>query len=157
MAESVRISIFGDVVFRRRILAMRYRARNMRPVLEEIGEAWADIIEDQFASEGARGGRRWDKLKLSTIFQRGSAHPILVNSSDMLIEMTDPSNFRATDESVYLSLPPEIEERASAHQYGFMNSLTGTYVPARPIIQFTDLDVRYFRDKISDYLVRGDE
>lgn len=156
MADDVNITIFGDEFFRNRIRAMRYRARDMSPILQEIGEDWNEIVTEQFATEGLRSGSKWEELKPGTISRRRSAHPILVDSGDMLIEMTGPDNIRVTDDSVTLHLPPEVETRAEAHQFGFHNALTGTEVPARPMVDFTDFDRERFEKKIADYLTDGD-
>lgn len=156
MAESVSIKLFGDDFFRRKILAMRFRAADMSPVLRNVGELWTDIIEDTFASEGVRIlGHRWRKLQPSTISRRGSAHPILVDSAEMLIEMTGPESVRVSDDSVTLELPENVETKAVSHQFGYHNALTGTDVPARPMIGFTPLDRRVFRTMITDYLTEG--
>lgn len=129
MAVEVSISLFGDKIFKRRIQAMRHRAKNMSPVLSKIGDQWLDIVEEQFATEGARGGSPWEKLARETKFQRGSAHPILVRSGDLLIEMTNPQNLHVTDDEISLDLPNDVVARA--HQGGYYNVKAGHSVPAR--------------------------
>ncbi len=135
---------------------MRYRARNMEPVLRDIGDDWLDMIEQNFEHEGSVSGRAWDELAYSTVKKRGSAHPILVHSAEMLIEMTDPDLLQTTDDMVTLRLSPSVATRAEAHQYGFMNALTGEPVPARPIVRFGPEDRARWRRWITEYLVDGD-
>lgn len=156
MADEIKITIFGDVAFRRRIRAVRYRARDMSPILEEIKDDWTNIIEEQFATEGSRTGRKWDRLALTTIIRRGSAHPILIENGDLLINTTDPDNISVSDDSIEMKLPLELLIRAESHQFGFDNARTGDPVPARPFVDFTDFDEERFRKKIGDYLVHGD-
>lgn len=157
MAVAIDIKMFGDRQFIRRIRAMRYRARNMSPVLQEVGEDMLDIIEEQFETEGRRSGSRWKELSFWTVQKRGSAHPILVDNANLLLEVTDESNLLVTDDSVTVQIrDPKLATIAESHQYGYRNSLTGNLVPARPIIDFTDMDRLGFRRKITNFLVRGD-
>ena len=153
MATEVSITLFGHKFFQRRIRAMRYRARDMSPVLERIGDEWLDIIEEQFSTEGARGGTPWRALSRETKFRRGSAHPILIDTGDLLLETTDPSNIRVTDDEVTLDLGREVVARS--HQYGFQNQKANRSVPARPIVAFTEFDVKRWRAEINDFLVNG--
>jgi hypothetical protein len=155
MAEEVKITVLGDEIFRRKILAMRYRARNMSPVLHSIKDEWLGQIEEQFATEGLRGGRKWAPLARDTVLRRGSAHPILVRSGDLLINVTDPEHIHVSDHELKLELPPEIETVAASHQYGFFNARAGKEVPARPWMVITDLEDRGYRRKITDFLVNG--
>lgn len=156
MAESISIQLFGDELFKRRIMAMRYRARNMSPVLNDIAEDWLAITEEQFATEGKRSGRPWAPLERETYLRRGSKHPILVDSGELLIEMSGPDNIDVSDDSITMTLPEEVREVAEAHQYGFFNVAAGKQVEARPIVDFTDLDEERFARKITKFLVEGD-
>jgi phage gpG-like protein len=153
MATEVSISLFGDKVFKRKILAVRYRAKNMSPVLGRIADQWLDIIEEQFTTEGARGGNPWTKLSRETKLRRGSAHPILVETGDLLIEMTDPGSVKVTDDEIRMELPRDVVARS--HQHGFFNTRAGRSVPARPMVAFTEADRLKWRGSITDYLVNG--
>lgn len=156
MAEEAVIQLFGDKFFKRKIQAMRYRSRNMSPVLSDIAEDWIVITEEQFATEGARSGHPWAQLARDTYLHRGSKHPILVWTGDLLIEVTGPDNVDVTDDSVTMTLPENIRDIGEAHQYGFTNARTGRPVPARKIVDFTDLDRERFAKKITKFLVDGD-
>jgi phage virion morphogenesis protein len=155
MAVEVKITMFGDAYFRRKILAIRHRAKNMGPVLKRIADEWLDVIEEQFASEGSRGGTPWAKLSRDTRFHRGSAHPILVDSADLLLHMTNPENLHVSDDEITLHLPASREVVAASHQYGFFNVRAGHEVPARPMVVFTEADIQKWRGDIADYLVDG--
>lgn len=156
MATSVKITILGDDLFRRKIQAMRWRARDMSPILQEVGEDMIDVIEEQFATEGARSGRRWRQLMESTVRRRGSAHPILVETGSLLIEASGPDNINVSDDEVSISLPESVQTRAAAHQYGFTEARGGQHVAARPWADFTEFDRRRWNRKITRYLVEGD-
>lgn len=153
MATEASITLFGDKFFRRRILAMRHRAKNMSPILNKIGDDWLNITEEQFATEGARGGVPWTKLARDTKFRRGSAHPILIETGDLLIEMTNPENLRVSDDEITLHLPNDIVARS--HQYGYHNVRAGHDVPARPMVAFTEVDRLKWRSDMTDFLVDG--
>jgi phage gpG-like protein len=156
MATGVSIELFGDEFFRRRIQAMRYRARDMSPILKEIGNDWQDITEEQFDTEGRRGGAAWKQLARETKFNRGNAHPILIHFGDMFDALITPGNIHVTDSSVTMRLPLRERTKAEAHQFGFFNVMANKDVPARPWIAFTELDRKNFARKITDYLVNGD-
>lgn len=156
MATGVSIQLFGDELFRRRIQAMRYRARDMSPILAEIGDDWIQIAEEQFDTEGRRGGKAWKALARETKFNRGSAHPILIHFGDMFDAIITPSNIHVTDDSVTMRLPIRQHQKAEAHQYGFYNVAAKKHVPARPWTAFTAMDRKNFARKITDYLVNGD-
>lgn len=161
MAAEVTIEMFGDVLFRRKIRKMAYRAIDVHPVMADIADDMQNIIEEQFATEGERGGHKWAELKFDTIARRGSAHPILVDSSDMLLEVTDPVHFHARHDGLKVDFPlgPTLQKAESA-QYGFhvanQHGYAGVFVEPRRIVEFTDIDRRRFRDKIGDYVAHGD-
>lgn len=154
MANAVKIDIFGDELFRRRILASRHRARDMSPVLHKIGLKWVGWIEEQFATEGARGGEKWRRLERSTVLRRGSAHPILIDSANLLLDLTDPEHINVSDDTLTLDLPEHSDFIGGLHEHGFPHS-RGAPVPARPPIVFTPLDRAEMRRDISDYLANG--
>jgi hypothetical protein len=154
MPESVSIKVFGDDHFRHKIQKMSLRALDAEPVMHSIGHDFLDIVEEQFATEGARGGRPWAQLKFDTITRRGSAHPILVDSGDMLIEMTGPDNLDISSDSVELKLPANILQKAEAAQYGFA-APNGKPVRPRRMVDFTTFDRHHFRNKISRWLTDG--
>jgi hypothetical protein len=153
MPEQVKITVFGDDHFVNKMRRMAFRALDAEPVMRSIGQDFLDIVEEQFATEGARGGRPWAQLKFDTITRRGSAHPILVDSGDMLIEMTGPDNLDVSSDSVELKLPANILQKAESAQYGF--TAHGKTVRPRRMIDFTIFDRHHFRNKISRWLTDG--
>lgn len=155
MAVKVSINVFGDDFWVRRIQAMRYRSRNMEPVLHDIADLWEDWIENQFETQGARGGTPWEKLRTATILNRGSARPILIHSGDMFDSM-GPDNIVVDDDSIRIHWAPGQEHKAAAHQYGFHNVLADRDVPARPPVVFTALDKARMREMVKDFLVAGE-
>lgn len=156
MAVEVSINIFGDDMFRRGIRRMAFRAIDMKPVLHFVKDDWLRLTEEQFATEGARSGHPWKQLDSSTISRRKSAHPILVETADMLLNVTDPDHINVHDDGVLMELPfGEVLDRAESHQYGYVNALTGKPVPARPFVDFTPRDRHRWESWLGDYLVNG--
>lgn len=154
MAIKVSIDLFGDEHFRRNINSMARRAIDMRPVMSSIGEEWQDYLEKQFETEGRWSGEPWRQLQPETAAKRGSAHPILNHTGEMVVEMLDENNIKVSHDSVTLELPRGVEEKAEAAQYGF-TSRDGTPVPPRKIVDFGVLDHWAMRNKVQDYLVNG--
>lgn len=156
MAPEATITVFGDEQFALKIAAMGERADDMSPVLESIADDWIDIIEETFASEGRRIlGRQWHRLATSTIAKRGSSHPILVETAELLVNMTDQGNIRIENDEIMMELPDSVETKAASHQYGFHNASANKDVPARPMIGFTPLDRKVWNTRMTDYLVNG--
>lgn len=154
MAEQVSIELFGDELFRRKIRKMAYRALDMRPVLESLGEDMQDHIEHQFETEGRASGRPWAPLTIETAARRGSAHPILIRTSELLLEMTNPDSIKVTHDSVTIDIPQSVEMKGESAQFGF-TSRAGRPVAPRRMVDFSVLDRWAFGEKITDFLVNG--
>lgn len=155
MATEISIMVFGDEFFTRRLRAVRYRARNLSPVMDEIADQWADIIDQQFETEGARGGTPWKQLERDTYLKRGSKHPILIDKGD-LFDSAGRDNISVSDDEITIDWSEGQEEKGEAHQYGYFNVRAGRFVEARPPIVFTPADEESFRQQITEYLVNGD-
>jgi hypothetical protein len=154
MAVEVSIEMFGDLLFRREIRAMRYRAMDMSPVMESIGGDLQSHIEHVFQTEGAWSGEKWAQLTIEYAAARGSAHPILIRDGDMLLEMTNPESISVSDDSVTVEIPEHIKMKAESAQYGF-TSRAGKKIAPRKMVNLSVLDDFAFREKITDYLVNG--
>lgn len=158
MPAEIKLEVFGDILFRRRIQAMRFRSRDFRPVMRHMGDHLIDKVELQFETEGRASAPTtspWKQLDPSTISRRRSAHPILVETGDLLIHMTDPENLKIDHDGFRYEIPAVIRTKAESHQYGFHNALTGNHVPARPMVVVTDLMRRKWRREIQEYLMDG--
>lgn len=155
MAVEVDIKMLGDQTFVRKIRAMQRRAIDPRPVLEDIGEDLRMMVAEQFATEGARGGRKWDDLKPDTIRKRGSAHPILIDSGEMFAEFMSPKAYKVTGDSVEVEIPAGVRQKGESAQFGF-HARDGSFIEPRPILEITAFDRHEFRRKITNFLVRGE-
>ena len=133
MSVEVKFTMFGDLAFRHRLRNLGDRADNMLPVMQHLRDKWILREEEQFDTEGARTGIKWDKLKYVTVAKRGSNHPILIDSGDLFDEVLTPTNYNISDGSIEYTAPMS-DEYGGFHQ-------TGTKKMARrPIVDFTDMD-----------------
>ncbi len=63
-----------DVRRLKRSLGSASRQLNERQILHAIGNSFLEFTDEQFQTEGRRGGRRWRPLKLATIVARTRIH-----------------------------------------------------------------------------------
>lgn len=74
----VRVTIFGDKQFNRRLLGVGHRAGHARPVFDAMGHKILERQQEVFASSGASAGRPWAPLQPRTVAskrRRGSLTP----------------------------------------------------------------------------------
>lgn len=146
MSAEVSLHLFGDEVFRHRLQNIADRTDNMSPAHEKIRDKWIIWFEEQFATEGRRFGTPWEQLKLETAAKRGSAHPILVDSADLLIHVTDPESFQVDDDGISFKPSEPVDEYGKFHQSGT------TRMARRPIVEFTEMDHREMVDDLEDHI-----
>lgn len=94
------------------------RIKNLRPVLVAISETMLSKIEDNFQTEGARLGKKWQELAPATIKARKSAHPILQARGRLIKSISrsvDDNSAQVGTNLIY----------ASIHQYGGIINLAG--------------------------------
>ncbi len=162
MADNVLIKweIFGLKAFELELHALSRRAVTMEPALKRVGEKWRDWIEEQFDSQGRFFlGHKWPKLAASTISKKKSA-VILIDSADLLLSATNPESFDTDENSVTFSLPPEEAQKGARHQTGASMSMGGEdggewFMPARPIISFSELHNRESLSIVEEWLLDG--
>lgn len=147
--QRVYISIFGDTSYRLKLRRTADRADHLQPVLLDIGADWIKINEEMFGTEGRRSGHPWRGLAFSTVKKRGSAHPILFDTGELFDEMVDPIHIRVTDSTLHMALSEYADRIGEYHQHGTVN------MPARPIVNFTDMDRHHFTRKIRDFVMPG--
>jgi phage gpG-like protein len=99
----IQIKVFGDVQLERKLMTVGGRGRHMLPVFDELGHKLSGIQREQFATSGARGGRRWQPLAASTIARKGHDE-ILVDSGalrDSFMYGDENHIFLATDDFLH--------------------------------------------------------
>jgi len=152
--------IFGVDEFADELENLGWRALNLAPAMHKVGEMWQEWIEEQFATQGVRFlGHKWTKLAPATISKKRST-TILIESSDLLIEMTDPDNIRADNDSVTFSVSEGPARYGAFHQTGASRRIGGAEggewsMPARPILHFGPIDNQRSVDVIEDWVIEG--
>lgn len=151
MTERIHISltIFGDEQYSRRVNRIGERADHLRPVLEWARDQMIDMVEGQFDTEGARGGDPWKQLAFTTIKKRGSDHPILIDSGDLLDEMLTPDSYDIDDEGV------TFHQGGVGDEYGHFHQTGTAKMDARPIFDMTPLDRSRITRGINRWIMEG--
>lgn len=161
MATEVTIEMFGDVHFRYMLRKVARRAIDAQPVMRSIGEDFLAMIENRFQHEGGVVDK-WAQLTIEYASKRGSAHPILVDSGDMLLALTDPENIDVARDGVAFKIPTSQRQKAESAQYGFHTVDSGSrestvrFVEPRPFINITPPDRFAMGNKIAHYIATGE-
>lgn len=89
------------------------RAGGLRPVLEDIARALANLTEDAFQAEASPFGPKWPELTPRYVKgkRKGDAHPILQLSGGLAASITHG----ATADSAWVGAS---KEYAAIHQFG---------------------------------------
>jgi len=154
VADQVTIEVFGDEWFRHRIRSMARRAVDATPVMRSIGEDFLGMIENRFQHEGGIVDQ-WAQLTIEYASKRGSAHPILIDSGDMFLALTNPEAVNASHDGVRLDVPESEMLKAESAQFGF-TSRSGKKVAPRKFINITPPDRYAMNNKIAHYLTTGE-
>jgi phage gpG-like protein len=143
----VSFHLFGDFEFHHQLEQIADHADNMSPAFEAIRDRWTSVLEEQFETQGVRSGAKWEELQFVTIAKRGSAEPILIDSSDLLLRVTDPGSFRIDDDGIVYDPEGVADEYGRFHQ-------TGTrFMPQRKIADFTEADERGIINFLERYVL----
>jgi phage gpG-like protein len=143
------------------------RALNARPAFEEIYLTALDIIDENFDTEGGRGGQeQWAALTLSTIIwkqKRGLDPRILRATGELHESMTTyrhPLQYSRIERSKIVLAPRLLRGKLHQKGYGvpYAHGFSGfgvSEVPARPFVRFTDSDAKAFAREILRFVARG--
>lgn len=146
-------SIDGAVIFDRAFNRID-KLSDLRPLWPEVIATFYDIEFEQFETEGAASGERFDPL--STLYSEWKEHnypgqPILQAEGDLMESLTDPEAAGAVlipreDELVIGTSVPyaRVHQRGSARRN----------IPARPPIRFAEAQRRRMQKAIQSGLVR---
>ena len=93
-----------------------------------------DEVMRAFASEGKTTGKQWAKLEKTTIKRRGSEHPILQDSGDLIERLRTRQDEYIVRERKKLVFGTK-DKVASYHQTG--TTRWHSYMPPRPIFRIT--------------------
>lgn len=147
-----RVEVLGEPVFDRAFNRIDSLS-DLRPLYPPVIEEFYRIEAEQFASEGAAGGQRWQPLTRPYAARKErefGAQPILQASGDLMASLTDPEALDAV-----LSLQPQElamgtrNPTAVWHQRGTKRGL-----PRRPPINFSEAQKRRLQKAIQAGLVQ---
>jgi hypothetical protein len=105
------LHLYGDHGAEFYLKGVAWRAKNLKPALEEIGQRMLKAERELFERHGARGGPPWKPLDEDTIARKRRAHypdpeaPLIATGDLMrsLSERSHPLNiFNVTRSSVYI-------------------------------------------------------
>jgi hypothetical protein len=108
----------------RRLRGLAAQIVDLRPFWPIVGQMVRGWFGEQFATEGAWGGQAWAPLAPATVAARGSAHPILVETSALKRAATAPHLDAGADYAEFTIEDP----KAEWHQWGTPR------MPARPVV-----------------------
>lgn len=166
-----RVTVYGDKHAEIALLSIGERARYMRPALEEIYLTILDIVDENFDTEGQRGGfKRWDPITYGYEiykFKRRPGKPILQFDSELKASVTQyrhPEQFLRIDQTKIVFASKLA--RGRWHQRGWRQprphgtttsgrSLARKKVPARPFVRFSEADRNAFGREIMKHVVAG--
>lgn len=142
MLQRLTLTIAGDVQLARAFDVLAHDAADLHEPLRETHEHLRQVIGEQFASEGAHSGRRWQDLSPAYAKAKadhyGEGRPILVASGDLRAAWLARQPLQLTSHSLVMG-PREgsdEETRSLVHQTG------AGHMPQRKILDLTLDDKR---------------
>lgn len=125
---------------------MQRRGRSLYPVLRQVADDFLEMEREQFRSEGARAAI-WKPLSAATVRQRGTAHPILNETSALRDSLTIEGARNAVRVITATSLLAGTDDpKATYHQTGTRNMVE------RRVIDVLPSDRDRWADMIARYL-----
>jgi phage gpG-like protein len=151
--------VYGEDLISRELLRFEARNLNAMPVFMAVIEDLKDYIGKQFGSEGHYASGGWAQLKDSTIESKiagGYPTTILHRTLNLLRSFVDESHSDyEADAHPYGFTYGSRLEYGRFHQTGF-TSPSGEPVPARPPLEFREVDKVLVMKRIQRYLVTGE-
>lgn len=142
----ISVLLFGDEQLSFKLNNIGNRASHLQPAMEWARDEIIDIVEQQFETEGARSGHKWQKLAFATIKARGSAHPILIHFGDLFDELISPARYFVSDDSI------EYHGGWASDEYGHFHQTGTGKMPARPPFEFTDHDEQHLTHGVNRFI-----
>lgn len=146
---SIDIDIYGEESAKRAILRPSTHVDDLRPVWPSIVKELTEIEFAQFATEGARSGRPWAQLELSTVNRKGNTN--ILRETDALLR----SWIRLTHGNGAIRRLRKHDLEFSGQGYGFFHQ-HGRGVPQRRIVDLIEGDKRAIVKKMQRYIMTGE-
>lgn len=156
MPARIVTEVDGQKQFDRTFQRFDENLKDLTPIGDDMRDAFWEIEQEQFQSEGAKGGSgRWaplspayEKQKINRYGTFAIIAGVLIATSEMYFSLT-----RQTDHTVYqkdsrgITIGTDLA-RARYHQQG------GKNLPKREPISFSSQQQRYFMKQVQKALVR---
>lgn len=120
--------------------------QDFTPAWEKVGEDFKRTVNEQFTTEGGRGGTRWKPLAPSTIRQKGAGGSILVRTGALRSSVTGGPGYIKSISARRTTFGTS-DRKAVFHQFGTSR------MPARPIIVVTKEDKTRWRKEVQRWMV----
>jgi hypothetical protein len=149
----VRVEVWGEEKVEAEMGALIEHSADLAPAYAAVGEAMRAYEVDLFDSEGAISGEPWQPLSPETRrtkAQKGYPSDIEIATGelrDSLVDINHPDHIEEITPE-FLRFGSE-QENAARQQYGTDR------MPARPILNFREVDVEGFTRIISHYIRHG--
>lgn len=149
----ISITVTGEEKVARRIMRVGDRGYDMRPVLELISDDWDRIADDQFETEGRRGGRRWHGLSDARIKQKAAKNldPRILHATLVLRRSMTK---RGAKGSIRRIGPHDLLRGTSIFYAQYHHEGTAR-LPIRPIYVFKHSDRAAWHDVMTDFVISG--
>ena len=148
-----RVEVLGEEVFNRAFNRIDSLS-DLRPVFPPLIDEFYRIEQEQFDSEGAAGGQRWQKLSDNYVPRKekqfGSL-PILQATGDLMASLTD---FEAPD--VVLRITPDELGIGTNVPYAIYHQSRRSRkkLPRRPLVNFSEAQKRRMQKAVQLGLVQ---
>lgn len=142
-------TIAGDVVLSEGLSRFADACTDYSPVWPDISDDFTRISEEQFDSQGARGGSQWTELSES--YGKWKAKhfpglPLLELSGQLRRSMTSELQIDAQPMKLWMG---PLLPRATWHQQG----IPANNLPSRPVVSLNETDILSWVRMIQAYLV----
>lgn len=151
----LRLDVFGDVQFDRRLLRFQDHAADMTVPLTALAADFHDLETRQFASEGGSGSGGWAPLAPATVRDRirhgfPGDHPILHRTGALEASLTDPHAAGAVER-----VAPDSLFVGTNVSYARFHQTGTRRMPRRRPVEFTERDRRRWVKVLQRYIVEG--
>jgi len=145
---TIRVTIMGEEVVARALSRFGEGIKDFRPAWEQIQINFAEIEEQQFATQGARGGTPWAPLSPNYAAWKEKYFPglpILQLTRTMWGQFAVGTGMIADIMPMYMRLAPTLD-------YPLYHQRGTAHMPARRVVQLTEEDKRGWMKILHNYV-----
>lgn len=148
----IRAQLVGAKRVKDRLEGMVIRAADPSPIWEKIHDYLMGISEEQFLTEGGRGGEAWADLVTSTVEakMREGMRPEILRREDTLFDsLASEGNFHVK------KITPDSLLFGTSDPIGVFHQEGTIHLPARPPIALTDDDRMRITEAVNAWIFLG--